>query len=310
MKLRSASLRDLARIEQIFRDADTGFSATPPPARLWSLFSQTLSALLPLSQETLIYVAEEEGRVIGFVQASGQGLSVSLPAKISSLHVINLCVASGVEAREVAPALVEYLCEQVGQRGVHRLFVRIPLEDPLMGVFRVQGFRQYATESVLYGEAPEPRSESPPAGLRPCRSRDERRLYHLYRRVTPYAVAHLEAPTFRDWRVLHGAPGQQEVIDRVEIVGWCRVQKGSQARPHTLSFLALPDRALADELADHAIVAAERQPAWCSLRHYDSHMIDALRGRGFSLLLTQALLVRELAVRVALPEKSLVPSFG
>jgi hypothetical protein len=41
-------------------------------------------------------------------------------------------------------------------------------------------------------------------------------------------------------------------------------------------------------------------------------MIDALRGRGFSVLLTQLLLVRELAVRVAKPvrEKGLVPSFG
>ena len=310
MKLRSASLRDLVRIEQIFREADTGFSAAPPPARLWSLFSQTLSALLPLSQETILHVAEDDGRVIGFIQASGHGFSVSLPAKISSLHVINLCVAAGADVREVAPALVEHLCEQVGQRGVNRLFVRIPLDDPLIEVFRLQGFRQYATESVLYAELPDSRSEAPPEGLRPCRSRDDRRLYHLYRRVTPYAVAHLEAPTFRDWKALHGAPGQQEVIDRVEIVGWCRVQKGSQARPYTLSFMALPDHALAEELADHAIVAADRQAAWCSLRHYDSHMIDALRGRGFSLLLTQALLVRELTVRVALPEKSLVPSFG
>jgi hypothetical protein len=39
-------------------------------------------------------------------------------------------------------------------------------------------------------------------------------------------------------------------------------------------------------------------------------MIDALRGRGFSVLLTQLLLVKELAVRVPVPEKGLVPSFG
>ena len=53
-------------------------------------------------------------------------------------------------------------------------------------------------------------------------------------------------------------------------------------------------------------------PAWSSLRHYDSHMIDALRGRGFSVLLTQLLLVKELALRVPKPvrEKGLVPSFG
>ena len=41
-------------------------------------------------------------------------------------------------------------------------------------------------------------------------------------------------------------------------------------------------------------------------------MTDALRGRVFNVLLTQLLLVRELAVRVSKPvrEKGLVPSFG
>jgi hypothetical protein len=39
-------------------------------------------------------------------------------------------------------------------------------------------------------------------------------------------------------------------------------------------------------------------------------MIDALRGRGFSVLLTQLLLVKELAVRVPLREKGMVPSYG
>ncbi len=310
MKMRSASLRDLVRVEQIYREAEAGFSAVPPPARLWGLVSHTFAALLPLHQETLIFVAESEGRVIGFVQASGQPLTVSLPAKVHSLQVLNLCVASGVDECDAAPPLIEHLCEQSGSKGVSRLFVRIPLDDPLIDIFRRQGFRQYATESVLFGEALRARSTELPAGLRPCRGRDERLLYHLYRKVTPWGVAHLEAPSFRSWKALRHEPGQQEVVDRVEIVGWCRVQKGSQARPCTLAFMALPEQGLAEELADHAIAAADAQPAWCSLRHYDSQMIDALRGRGFSLLLTQALLVRELTVREPLPEKSLVPSFG
>ena len=310
MKLRSATLLDLARIEQIHREAVARFSAVPPPARLWGLVSQTLSALLPLSQETLIYVAEEGGRVVGFVQASGQPLGISLPAKITTLQVLNLCVASGAEEREVAPALVEHLSEQAGNKGVNRLFVRIPVDDPLMAIFRGEGFRQYATESVLYAEAPEPRSTAVPAGLRSAGRKDDRRLYQLYRKVTPMGVAHLEAPTYKDWKALRAAPGQQEVLDRVEIVGWCRVHKSSAGRPHTLSFMALPESGLADELADHAITAADAQPAWSSLRHYDAHMIDALRGRGFSVLLTQALLVRDVTVTVPLPEQRLVPAFG
>jgi hypothetical protein len=74
--------------------------------------------------------------------------------------------------------------------------------------------------------------------------------------------------------------------------------------------MALPEPGLADELADHAIAVTDAQPAWTSLRHYDAHMIDALRGRGFTVLLTQALLVRDVTVTVPLPEKGMVPAFG
>jgi hypothetical protein len=39
-------------------------------------------------------------------------------------------------------------------------------------------------------------------------------------------------------------------------------------------------------------------------------MIDALRGRGFTILLTQMLLVKELALRERVAEPGLVPSYG
>ena len=77
-------------------------------------------------------------------------------------------------------------------------------------------------------------------------------------------------------------------------------------------FRSMPERPLPDELADLglSLLAGSEAPAWSSLRHYDSHMIDALRGRGFSVLLTQLLLVKELAVRVPVREKGLVPSLA
>jgi hypothetical protein len=102
------------------------------------------------------------------------------------------------------------------------------------------------------------------------------------------------------------------VVDRIELVGWVKVERSSGARPSTLSFMVMPERPLPDELADLglSLLGESDAPAWSSLRHYDSHMIDALRGRGFSVLLTQLLLVKELAVRVPVREKGLVPSFG
>jgi hypothetical protein len=321
MKLRAAGLLDLSRIEEMHRSVDMVMNgAEPPAARLWSLLSSTLSAFLPLSHETLIYVAEEGGKVVGYVQASGSQRGLEL-SRAKVLQVLNLQVVDG-SSDEVAPALVEHLCNQALERGAQRLFVRLPDRDPLLPVFRLRGFRQYATEVVVYADNPVARSQQQPDGVRPVRRGDDRLLYQLYRRVTPQGVSQLEAPTYRDWRALHGewtgrlsARGSDKlelVVDRVELVGWVKVERSSGARPNTLNFLAMPERPLPDELADLGVslLAGSETPAWSSLRHYDSHMIDALRGRGFGVLLTQLLLVKELAVRVPVREKGLVPSLA
>ncbi|HKV88396.1 MAG TPA: hypothetical protein VJT78_10405 [Candidatus Dormibacteraeota bacterium] len=323
MKLRAAGLLDLNKIEEMHRSSDIKLSeAGPPAARLWSLLSSTLSALLPLSQETLLYVAEDNGKVVGFIQASGQPLSLDLRgARV--LQVLNLNVADGADPDEVAPALVEHLCKQALEKGALRLFVRLPDRDPLLPAFRLRGFRQYATEVVVYAEKPIRRADRYPEGLRVTRRGDNRGLYQLYRKLTPQGVSQLEAPTYREWRALHegewsgrlaarGSDKQQHVVDRVELVGWVRVERSSGARPDTLNFMAVPEDPLPGELADFglSLLSGSESPAWASLRHYDSHMIDALRGRGFSVLLTQLLLVRELAVRAPVREKGLVPSFG
>jgi GNAT superfamily N-acetyltransferase len=323
LKIRAAGLLDLAGIEEMYRSADVRLTeAGPPAARLWSLLSSTLSAILPLSQETLIYVAEEGGKVVGFIQASGQPLGLDL-RRATVLQVLNLHVADESDSEEVARALVEHLSNQAIERGALRLFVRVPERDPLLPAFRLRGFRQYATEVVVYADKPRPRGERFPEGVRPAKRGDNRMLYQLYRKVTPREVSHLEAPTYREWRALHGgewtgrlaargSDKQEFVVDRVELAGWVKVERSSGARPDTLNFMALPEGTLPGELADFglSLLRDSEAPAWSSLRHYDSHMIDALRGRGFSVLLTQLLLVKELAVRVPMREKGLVPSFG
>jgi ribosomal protein S18 acetylase RimI-like enzyme len=323
VKIRAAGLLDLARIEEMYRSADIRLSAeAPPAARLWSLLSSTLSALLPLSQETLIYVAEDNGKVVGFIQASGQPLGLDL-RRARVLQVLNLHVADESDSDEVAPALVEHLSNQAIERGALRLFVRVPERDPLLPAFRLRGFRPYATEVVVYADKPAMRAEHFPEPVRLVKRGDNRLLYQLYRKVTPKEVSQVEAPTYGEWRALHGgewtgrlaARGSEKleyVIDRIELAGWVKVERSTGARPDTLNFMALPEGSLPGELADFglSLLKDSEAPAWSSLRHYDSHMIDALRGRGFTVLLTQLLLVKELAVRVPLREKGLVPSYG
>jgi hypothetical protein len=319
MKVRAAGLLDLSRIEELHRSAQSHPNeAAVPAARLWSLLSSTLSAILPLAQETMLYVAEDGGKVQGFVQASGTPGVLDLKrAKV--LQVLNLQVADSSESEEVAGALVEHLSNQALQRGVHRLFVRLPDRDPLLPVFRLRGFRQYATEQVLFADHVRRGITPAPEGARQMRRGDDRHLYQLYRKVTPRHVSQLEAPSYREWRALHaersggrGSNTDELVVDRVEVVGWVKAERSSGTQPHTLSFMALPEQPLPAELADLGLglLNDARMPVWSSLRHYDSDMIDALRGRGFRVLLTQMLLVKELALRERAAEKGLVPSFG
>ena len=322
--VRTASFRDLARIEEIQREGGGELSETASrgPVRLWSLVSQTLSAILPaLYHETLLFVAEEDGKVVGFIQASNRPAAIGL-AGATTLQVLNLCLDPAADGEEAARLLIDHLTNQALERGILRLFVRLPLEDQLTTIFRNHSFRQYAVENVLYTEKPagKPCPELP--GLRPERGRDHALVYQLYRKVTPRGIATIEAPTFKEWRALQGEwfghhpirgeSDEQFVLDRVEIMGWLRVQRSSSTRPHTLSFMVLPEDHLPEELADHALglLGARPGPVWSSLRHYDSHMIEALRRRGFETLVNQSLMVKELAQRVSAREKGMVPAFG
>ncbi|MGH7922566.1 MAG: GNAT family N-acetyltransferase [Candidatus Dormibacteraceae bacterium] len=311
--VRSASFRDVGPIEQLHREAEARVIQLPAPVRLWTLVSNTLTAFLPLGQESLIFVAEDGSGVVGFIQASdraGSG-SLSVASKVHTLQVLNLCIAPHHEDEQaVASALIDLLAEQAGERGVHRLVVRVPLDEPLLPTFRTRGFRQFATETVLLTESAPRGGRHRLTGARPWHGRDERRLFSLYRRVTPSEVARLEAPTYQDFRAMRQEPGQQEVVERLEVVAWWRLQRGDGTRPDTLAFLAAPGRDLAGELVDHTMAAVAGRPAWVNLRHYDRDLIDAFRRRGFSGILDQALLVRDVTVAAPAAQPALVPSFG
>ncbi len=316
MKVRAANLRDLGSIEAIYNDG-RHLAPTPPPARLWSLVSHTLAAILPMYPESLLYVAESNGRVIGFIQAAVRPSRMKSPLA-RSLQVLNLCVADSADDGEIAQSLIDQLCRHAQARGVLKVFVRMPLDDPLAPAFRGRAFRQYAIEHVLFADSVEPVSAPAPAGLRPTRGRDHRLVYQLYRKVTPPAVAVVEGRNYSEWRAarddaaLHGGGAVQEfVVDQVEVVGWLRVQHSSSTHPHALSLLCLPEGPLPRELVDHALsLVGPSAPVWTSLRHYDHHLFDAFYARGFNTLVSQSLMVRELALKATLAEKVLVPSFG
>jgi len=323
MQVRSASFRDLGRIEQLYRETaarEEGEGVIPglhadrpvPEAmlvRLWYALSKTLSSMVPLGDlGDALYVAEDnEQGIVGFIQAQGA------PGQTRSWQILNLCVASG-RGHFAGDPLLTHLCNQGVEHGVTRFYVRIPLDHPLVALFLEQGFTQYATEQILYRddsyEAPRVLPPGDLGPLRPARRDDAGGIYLLYLRTTPSHVANLEGPSQKAWQAgfQQGWPSRlgrddvrQYVAELSGIQAWVAVRPPSPARPTLLAVMCEgQDPQFREEVIDAALAQAPPGPVSCVLRHYDSELIRSLQQRGFEIFGSQLLLVRDLALKVRL----------
>lgn len=324
MNVRSASFRDLVRIQELHREAvareEDGSGAaiagedSPVPqtalVRLWYGVTKALSAIVPVSDTgTSLLVAEDAERgIAGFIAAQG------VPGQPKAWHVTNFCVAPTARGHFAGAPLLQALCNQGVEHGVTRYVVRVPLDHPLIGLFLEQGFSQYATEQILFrddsGAAPRLSSSEP--ALRAAKREDVGAIHLLYLRTTPSHVANVEGPSQKAWAASFAGGcmtrvGRDEmrhyVAERPGVVAWAGVRPASQMRPALLSLMCDgQDAALREEVVDAALAHIAPGPMSCVLRHYDSELIRVLQRRGFEIYGTQLLLVRDLAVRVSVRE--------
>ncbi|HEY8755681.1 MAG TPA: GNAT family N-acetyltransferase [Candidatus Dormibacteraeota bacterium] len=317
MNVRSASFRDLARVEQLYRDALAADESGPGPhpespvpqatlLRLWYALSKTLSSLVPLSDTGgVLFVAEDGGEgVVGFIQAQATSTRPSV------WQIVNLCVAPGGAGHFARERLLTHLCNRGLEQGVHRFHVRLPLDHPMVGVFLEHGFTQFATEQILFHETPEliHPSDAQPLAVRPGHREDAAAIHLLYRRVTPSQIAAFEAPNLKTWQASF-AQGSVARIGRDEtkhlvaehpgVVGWAAIRPAGAGRPSILSLMCeAHDRAIREGFLDAVLAELPPQPVSCVLRHYDSELIRSLQHRGFAVYGTQLLLVRDLGIKV------------
>jgi hypothetical protein len=317
LNVRAASFRDLARVEQLYRDALAADESGPGPhpdspvpqatlLRLWYALSKTLSSLVPLSDTGgVLFVAEDGGEgVVGFIQAQATSTRPSV------WQIVNLCVAPGGAGHFARERLLTHLCNRGLEQGVHRFHVRLPLDHPLVGVFLEHGFTQFATEQILFHETPEliERSDARPLAVRPGRREDAAAIHLLYRRVTPSQIAAFEAPSLKAWQASF-AQGSVARIGRDEnrhlvaehpgVVGWAAIRPAGAGRPSILSLMCeAHDPAIREGFLDAVLAELPPQPVSCVLRHYDSELIRSLQHRGFAVYGTQLLLVRDLGIKV------------
>ncbi len=328
-RIRPAALQDLGSIDRLFHQAAGNGVAGQEPlrwpqfpsVRVWFLLNRTLSSILPIaSPANHLYVFEEDRQIRGFVQAE---------AGAGGRHVwqiLNLCLPPAHGAIGIGLELLDRLFQEGLKRGVTKYFVRIPLDDPIVPVFQEKRFIQYATEHVLFAEGLPAVDAAAPRGLRGAHGKDLLGLYLLYRATAPKRVSSVEGASLKEWRATFhqgwlariGRPGNShQVVDLGGIVAWIGVAAGSSTRPHTLGFMVHPELADAAGVVDHALGQMARRhpgPVWCNLRDYDARLIELLKRRGFQILASQILMVKELPIKVRVKEKrkekGLVPQFG
>jgi L-amino acid N-acyltransferase YncA len=336
MAIRSAQVTDLARIDEIYTQglqlALRGEGATHP-IRLWQMLTRTFSSLLPLSTPSeMLYVLEDHGRVMGFIQGEILSSSNGRLRSAEAVRVLNLSLAPELISA-AGGSLIDHLCSEAIGLGVGRIYVRIPEGHPAMESFKAHGFQRYAQDRVFFRDTlGDPGSAAPIAGLRPARRRDMLGLFTLYLAATPRAVSQIEAPDFAQWRAVHEAEWLQRFSRRTskslvveqsnEIVGWLGIEPGSPGRPHTVSMMARDDDASQGQLQLRLLDRARRElashpgPIWCNVRNYDTITTRVLQDAGFEHLAGQELLVRELRARALAParktkkEKAMAPVFG
>ena len=313
MNIRPASFRDLASIEQLYRDAVDGEAGSPVTEdspipqqallRLWYAVSKSLSSLMPLTESgDALYVAEEGSDVVGFIQAEAS------PSKAKSWQIVNLCCAATGPGHFARERLLTALCNRGLEMGVSRFHVRVPLDHQLVPVFLEQGFTQFATEQILFTETPQVPNGPADDIMRTARRDDIGSVFQLYLRTTPTHVTSVEGPTRKPWEgAFHGGAlarlGKDDtrhlVAERSGVYGWAAIRPARGPRP---AILALMCEGHDPEQRDRFIDAVLRElpggPVSCVLRHYDSELIRGLQQRGFTVYGTQLLLVRDLAIKV------------
>src|SRR4051812_29603280 len=135
------------------------------------------------------------GRVQGYVQARCRW------QRSDEWTVTTLCsLERGAE--DIWLGLLEELLVEAGERGIVRVFAKLPVDDEHMSIFRELGFVSYAREAIWGNLLLSGGGARPPDGvLRPQRSVDAWNLMQLYRAVTPRVVQQAEALTSKQWQL-------------------------------------------------------------------------------------------------------------
>jgi hypothetical protein len=268
------------------------------------------SLALNPGRETWVHV--EQGQLYGLVAARARfGTDV--------WDIDHLMVSPGLDDDRVCLRLLTHLCEAAVEEGVHKVFLRLPLDSPWLQPARQAGFLHYTTEHVLVLPTFEPGAKPVVPGLRPRRPADHQPLFQLYTSSVPGQVRQIEALTLQEWRwtdnwgfssvvSLRRAMRRRRrdlvVQDEGRVTAWVQVETTARTIQILLDAGEAPP--ISDLLNRGLAELPPGRPVAFAMRDYQGELSGPLEERGFRQIESQALLAQMLTVR--LPERRLVPA--
>ena len=260
---------------------------------------------------TYVSIHDESGEVEGFVQ-------VRLRRNRPEADVVFLSptLHEADDLSQVWVRLLKQVCLGVAERGVQRIFARLPEGGPEMGPFRQAGFGVYTREDIFRitpGDMKEQLSTARPfPALRPESAIDNWGLHQLYMAIAPRLVQQAEnlaEPGGDNWTGFGRREGYI-LEDQGEIIGYLQLWQGQIG--HWLRILLHP-RAYdqIDRLLDHSLACWQRyprRPLYCAVREYQGGLRGPLEAHGFQFFATQAIVVKHTTARAQEPVRRLVPA--
>ena len=274
-----------------------------------------LRNIFSVSPASRTWICEDHWHLLGFAQVRER------PSHMTwDLSYLASMANRDVPGDEILSALLEYALEVAPTHGILRIFAKVEDDLPEMELFQKASFQRYARQ-LIYVFDPDKASLENDSTL-PSLQRWNRHhawgLHQLYRAITPQRVQMAEMlDSSEEYAKLHvgslrplpsplSRGDESYVCDvGVRLGAWLRVCRGHGSAPHQLSFIVHPEHAeLAGPLlrfGARRLLEASVRPIYCQVREYESSVIDALRSSGFEHRLTQALLVRHIALLAMSP---------
>jgi hypothetical protein len=300
--VRPFSVRDILLVRELQDKGislDLERSVLQPRVPLWN----ALLSQVPLNSSGAATYVTRNKNLSGFVQAlPGRG-----PTEVY-LAYLAPALTSNDDVLDTWQELLETLCRSQGERGVQRIFVKLPAEaEAEADVFRKVGFRVYTQEHVF--RLPQPAANGISAGpirLRPWESRDMWGVHRLYCLGAPrfvqqaeYLPGEISEAATSDWA--HGKHEERHVwAQNHEITAYLRLLSGE--RGHWLHLLMHPDHTEhADALISLGVARLAKyapRPVFCAVRTYETDLTWALKAVGFREYQIRFLLVKQTTVRI------------